>query len=171
MKCLSVDSIELELNFLIQFSNFCLFIFVSSLFRFNVIINIFRSESTILLHVFCLFHLFFVPFVLIFALFGLSILFYFLFCLINYKYFVVGIISVVALKMKVLVAESYLTLCNPMDVACLAPLSVRFPRQEYWSGLPFPSPGDLSRPGSEPKSPALGGGFFNAEPAGKTRFL
>ena len=43
-----------------------------------------------------------------------------------------------------------------------------FLRQEYWSGLPFPSPGDLSDPGIEPVSPALAGGFFTAEPPGKT---
>ena len=36
-----------------------------------------------------------------------------------------------------------------------APLSMGFPRQEYWSGLPFPSPGDLLIPGIEPRSPAL----------------
>ena len=42
-----------------------------------------------------------------------------------------------------------------------------FPRQEYWSGLPFPSPGDLPHPGIEPESPALAGGFFTAEPPGK----
>ena len=41
-----------------------------------------------------------------------------------------------------------------------APLSMGFPRQEYWSGLPFPSPGDLPDPGSKPVSPALGGRFF-----------
>ena len=41
-----------------------------------------------------------------------------------------------------------------------APLSMGFPRQEYWSGLPFPSPGDLRDPGIEPKSPALAGKFF-----------
>jgi len=35
-----------------------------------------------------------------------------------------------------------------------------FPRQEYWSGLPFPSPGDIPDPGIEPTSPALAGGFF-----------
>ena len=40
-------------------------------------------------------------------------------------------------------------------VACQAPLSLGFPRQEYWSGLPFPSPGDLPNPGIEPRSPAL----------------
>ena len=40
-------------------------------------------------------------------------------------------------------------------VAHRAPLSMGFPRQEYWSGLPFPPPGDLPHPGIEPKSPAL----------------
>ena len=42
-----------------------------------------------------------------------------------------------------------------------------FPRQEYWSGLPFPSPRDLPVPGIEPESPALAGGFFTAELPGK----
>ena len=41
-----------------------------------------------------------------------------------------------------------------------APLSMGFPRQEYWSGLPFPSPGEFLNPGIEPRSPALAGGFF-----------
>ena len=52
------------------------------------------------------------------------------------------------------VAKSYLTLCNPMDCS-QAPLSRGFPRQKYWSGLPFPPPGDLPDPGIEPASPAL----------------
>ena len=56
---------------------------------------------------------------------------------------------------------------TPWTVAGQAPLSMGFPRQEYWSGLPFPSPGDLSDPGIEPVSPALAGGFFTAEPPGK----
>ena len=43
-------------------------------------------------------------------------------------------------------------------VARQAPLSMEFPRQDYWSGLPFPSPGDLSDPGSEPAIPALQAG-------------
>ena len=43
----------------------------------------------------------------------------------------------------------------PWTVACQAPLSMGFSRQEYWSGLPFPSPGDLPDPGIEPRSPAL----------------
>ena len=40
-------------------------------------------------------------------------------------------------------------------VACQAPLSTEFSRQEYWSGLPFPSPGDLPDPGIKSRSPAL----------------
>ena len=43
----------------------------------------------------------------------------------------------------------------PWTVAHQAPLSMGFPRQEYWSGLPFPSPGDLPNPGIKPLSPAL----------------
>ena len=56
---------------------------------------------------------------------------------------------------------------TPWTVACQAPLSTGFPRQEYWSGLPFPSPGDLSDPGMEPMSPALAGKFFTSESPGK----
>ena len=48
-----------------------------------------------------------------------------------------------------------------------APLFTRFFSQEYWSGLPFPSPGDLPHPGIKPESPALAGGFFTPEPPGK----
>ena len=44
-----------------------------------------------------------------------------------------------------------------------APLSMEFFRQEYWSGLPFPLPGDLPDPGIEPTSPALAGRFFTSE--------
>ena len=56
-------------------------------------------------------------------------------------------------------------IATPWTVARQAPLSMRFPlRQEYWSGLPFPSPGDLPNPGLEPTSPALAGGFFTTEP-------
>ena len=52
-------------------------------------------------------------------------------------------------------------------VAHQAPLSMGFPRQGHWSGLPFPSPGDLPGPGIEPVSPALLGRFFTTEPPGK----
>ena len=55
-----------------------------------------------------------------------------------------------------LVTQSRLTL--PPCVAHQAPLSMGFSRQEYWSGLPFPSPGDLLDPGVEPGSPALQAG-------------
>ena len=52
-------------------------------------------------------------------------------------------------------------------VAHAAPLSMGFPRQEYWNGLPFPSPGHIPNPGIKPMSPALVGGFFTTEPPGK----
>ena len=55
-------------------------------------------------------------------------------------------------------------------VACHIPLSMGFPRQGYWSGLPFHLPGDLPDPGIEPVSLALAGGFFPAEPLGKPDF-
>ena len=61
-------------------------------------------------------------------------------------------------------SDSFLT---PWTVAHQAPLSMGFLRQEYWRGLPFPTPGDLPNPGIEPKSPALAGGFFTYEPPGK----
>ena len=54
-----------------------------------------------------------------------------------------------------LVAKSCPTLETPWTVACQTPLSMGFSRQEYWSGLPFPSPGDLPDPGIEPGAPAL----------------
>ena len=44
---------------------------------------------------------------------------------------------------------------TPWTVACQAPLSMGFSRQEYWSGLPFPPPGDLPDPGTEPRSPVV----------------
>ena len=55
----------------------------------------------------------------------------------------------------------------PWIVAHHTPLSAGFPRQEYWSELPFPSPGDLPDPGIKPRSPALAGRFFTTEPPGK----
>ena len=56
---------------------------------------------------------------------------------------------------------------TPWTVALQAPLSIGFPIKEYWSGLPFPSPGDLLDPGIEPTSPALADRFFTLEPPGK----
>ena len=61
----------------------------------------------------------------------------------------------------------------PWTAAPQAPPSMGFSRQEYWSGLPCPSPGDLPDPGIElmsPMSPALAGGFFTAELPGKPSF-
>ena len=54
-------------------------------------------------------------------------------------------------------------------MGCQAPQSMGFPRQEYWSGLLFSSPGDLPNPGIEPVFPALAGRFFTADPPGKPR--
>ena len=56
---------------------------------------------------------------------------------------------------------------TPWIVAYQAPLSMGFSRQEYWSGLPFPSPGDLPNPGMDPGSPALQTDVLPAEPPGK----
>ena len=66
------------------------------------------------------------------------------------------------------VSDSFVT---PWTVALQAPLSMGFSRQEYWSGLPCPPPGDLSNPRVKPRSPALIGGFFTNEPTGKLHFL
>ena len=57
-------------------------------------------------------------------------------------------------------SDSFVT---PWTVAHQAILSMVFPRQEYWSGLPFLSPGDLPNPGIEPTFSALAGGFFTIE--------
>ena len=65
------------------------------------------------------------------------------------------------------VAQSCPTLATPWTVAWQAPLSMEFSRQEHWSGLPFPPPGDLSDPGIETASPVLAGGFFTIVPPGK----
>ena len=67
-------------------------------------------------------------------------------------------------------AQSCPVFATPWTVARQAPLSMGFPRQEYWSGLPFPSPGDLPNPGIKPRSPAsLAGGFYTTMPPGKPK--
>ena len=60
---------------------------------------------------------------------------------------------------------------TPWTVAFQASLPMGFPRKEYWSGSPFPSPGDHPNPGIEPVSPALTGGFFTTEPPEKPILL
>ena len=65
--------------------------------------------------------------------------------------------------------QSLPTLCDTVDCSPQAPLSMGFSRQEYWSRLPFPPPGDLPDPGIKPASlvsPALAGRFFTTEPPG-----
>ena len=62
-------------------------------------------------------------------------------------------------------AQSCLTLGTPWTVAHKDPLSVGVPRQENWSRLPFPSPGDLPDPGIKSASPALAVGLFTAKRA------
>ena len=56
---------------------------------------------------------------------------------------------------------------TPWTVAYQAPPSMGFSRQEYWSGLPFPSPGDFPNPGIKPRSPALQADSLTAVPPGK----
>ena len=67
-----------------------------------------------------------------------------------------------------LVAKSCPTLVTPWTIAHQTTLSMRFFRQEYWSGLPFPSPGDLPNPGIEPGSPALQADSFPTELQGRS---
>ena len=66
-----------------------------------------------------------------------------------------------------LAAQSCPTLATPWTVAHQAPLSIGFSRQGYWSGLPFPFPGDLPDPGIEPRSPALQADSLPTELQGK----
>ena len=70
-----------------------------------------------------------------------------------------------------LVSKLCPTLVTLWTVAHQTPLSMGFPGQEYWSGLPFPSPGDLLDPGIEPTFPALAGRFFTAEILGKPKYM
>ena len=66
------------------------------------------------------------------------------------------------------VAQSCPTLCNPVNYS-LPGSSMGFSRQEYWSGLLFPSPGDLPNPGIEPGSPTLWADALPSEPPGKLK--
>ena len=65
------------------------------------------------------------------------------------------------------VTQSCPTLCDPMDCSHQALPSMEFSRQEYWSGLSFPSPGDPPDPGMEPRSPVLQADSLPSEPPGK----
>ena len=71
------------------------------------------------------------------------------------------------MKVKVKSLNRVQLFVTPWTVAYQAPLSMGFSRQEYWSGLPFPSPGDLPNPGIEPRFPALQADALPSEPPGK----
>ena len=74
------------------------------------------------------------------------------------------------LKVKVKLFSHVQLFVTPWTVAYWAPLSMGFSRQECWSGLPFPSPGDLPDPGIKPRSPALQADALPSEPPGKPCF-
>jgi len=87
-----------------------------------------------------------------------------------------GIIQMVSLaptpcNVKVLAAQSCPTLCDPIDLGHQAPLFMEFSRQEFWNGLPFPSPGDFPDPRIEPVSPLLQADFFPSEAPGSPTFI
>ena len=71
------------------------------------------------------------------------------------------------MKVKVTSLSPVRLFATPWTVAHQAPPSMGFSRQEYWSGLPFPSPGDLPDPGIEPRSPAFQADALTSEPPGK----
>ena len=73
------------------------------------------------------------------------------------------------MKVKVKLLSRVQLFATPWTVAYQVPLSMGFSRQEYWSGLPFPSPGDLPDPGIEPRSPALEADALTSEPPGKPK--
>ena len=66
-----------------------------------------------------------------------------------------------------LLAQLCPTLATPWTIAHQSPLSIDFPRQEYWSRLPFPPPGDLPDPGIKPRCPAWEADSLPTEPPGK----
>ena len=75
--------------------------------------------------------------------------------------------ALLAVVLFLVLVANFDAFVTPWTVAHQAPLSVGFSRQEDWSGLPFPSPGDLLDPGIEPVSPALAGSFFTTELPGR----
>ena len=73
------------------------------------------------------------------------------------------------MKVKVKLLSSVRLFVTPWTAVYQAPPSMGFSRQEYWSGLPFPSPGDFPDPGIEPGSPAFQADALTSEPAGKPK--
>ena len=76
-----------------------------------------------------------------------------------------GLMAIATVKVKVKSLSRVRLFAIPWTVAHQTPPSMGFSRQEYWSGLPFPSPGGLPNPGIEPRSSALQADSFPAEPA------
>ena len=74
-------------------------------------------------------------------------------------------------KVKVKSLSRVQLFATPWTIAYQAPLSMGFSRQEYWSGLSFPSPGDLLNPGMEPRSPALQADSLPSEPPRKPLYV
>ena len=74
------------------------------------------------------------------------------------------------MKVKVKSLSRVRLFATPWAVAYQVPPSMGFSRQEYWSGLPFPSPGDLPNPGIKPRSPALQTDALPSEPSGKLNY-
>ena len=70
------------------------------------------------------------------------------------------------MKVKVKSLSCVRLFATPWTVAYQAPPTMGFSRQEYWNGLPFPSPGDLPNPGIKPRSPALEADTLTSEPQG-----
>ena len=82
-----------------------------------------------------------------------------------------SLLALAAEKVKVKSLSRVQLFATPWTVAYQASPSMGFSRQEYWSGLPFPSPGDLPHPGIEPGSPALEADTLTSEPPGRPWLL
>ena len=90
------------------------------------------------------------------------------FCYLNNKFVVISYNNPVKLRKKVKSLSRVQLFATPWNVAYQAPLSMGFSRQEYWNGLPFPTPGDLPNPGIELWSPAFQADTLTSEPPGKS---
>ena len=90
------------------------------------------------------------------------------YCYLFYLTYMQGVYVCVCMRMCVLSCFSHVQLFATLwTIAHQTPLSMGFSKQEYWNGLPFPSPGDLPSPGIEPVSPEVVGRFLTTVPRGK----
>ena len=78
-----------------------------------------------------------------------------------------AVLTSLKVKVKVKLLSRVRLFATPLPVAYQVPPSMGFSRQECWSGLPFPSPGDVPDPGIEPRSPTLRADALPSEPPGK----